>query len=159
MFKSFNPKNTLIALSLICLLVATDLITKKYIINFLFHTNMAVYPVCKGFNLVIVFNRGISFGLFQNYAFSNIIFIILSSCIAISIFIYAILKTRGLKLYSFIIITGGAIGNIYDRIYVGAVRDFLDFYIKDYHWPAFNMADSFICIGAVLYLINSMIKK
>ena len=56
-------------------------------------------------------------------------------------------------------IIGGALGNVIDRIRLGAVFDFLDFYVGDYHWPAFNAADSFICIGAALVIINGFIPS
>ena len=59
--------------------------------------------------------------------------------------------------YSFII--GGAIGNIIDRVNHGAVFDFIDFHIGSYHWPAFNLADSFVCIGAILLVFYSLREK
>ena len=59
--------------------------------------------------------------------------------------------------YSFII--GGAVGNIFDRIRYGAVIDFLDFHIKEYHWPAFNVADSFICLGVGILLLETFKNK
>ena len=57
------------------------------------------------------------------------------------------------------LIIGGALGNVVDRIRFGAVYDFLDFYYHDYHWPAFNMADSFICMGAFLVVLIGMINS
>jgi signal peptidase II len=57
------------------------------------------------------------------------------------------------------LVLGGALGNLYDRITLGHVVDFLDFYIGDYHWPAFNIADSAICIGAALLIYESFTAK
>jgi len=54
---------------------------------------------------------------------------------------------------------GGAIGNLIDRIRHGAVTDFLDFYIKQYHWPAFNVADSAICVGMGVFIYHVLINK
>ena len=56
-------------------------------------------------------------------------------------------------------IIGGALGNVIDRVRLGAVFDFLDFSIGEYHWPAFNVADSFICIGAILVIMHGMLVK
>ena len=66
-------------------------------------------------------------------------------------------KNRGARL-GLALILGGAIGNVIDRIRFGAVVDFLDFYVGEYHWPAFNIADSAICIGVAILLIASFKK-
>ena len=101
-----------------------------------------------------VWNSGVSFGLFQNsgeigrYGFT--IFALLIS----SWLIYSSFKLPRYSSLGFILIASGAIGNAIDRIIYGKVVDFIDFHIADLHWPAFNLADTIIFIGAVLFIYN-----
>ena len=64
-----------------------------------------------------------------------------------------VLKSYGLKKYSLLMILGGAFGNVYDRIFYGAVPDFIDFHVGDFHWFIFNIADVFITLGVILMII------
>lgn len=112
------------------------------------------------FNLVLAWNSGVTFGLFNNSG--QFIFNIISwGTILISIFLIVIMAREKFLARSIplALIIGGAIGNIMDRFKYGAVVDFLDFYISKYHWPAFNFADSFIVAGVFLYLITSHMKE
>lgn len=112
--------------------------------------------VTEFFNFVMVWNKGISFGLFQNYTKSNYFFLAASSSI-ILLLTYMLNKSRSrFEAASLGLIIGGALGNIIDRIQYGAVADFFDFHIGDYHWPAFNIADSCIFCGAVLLIVYSI---
>lgn len=117
------------------------------------------------FNLVLVLNRGISFGLFNAApgATSN-------SLNALWFSIFAVLIVAGLVYWlsrvaspvlglAIGLVIGGAIGNIVDRIRYGAVIDFLDFHIGAHHWPAFNVADSAICIGVAIMLFDSLLVR
>ena len=116
-----------------------------------------VIPVTSFFNLVLTWNNGISFGLFNNG--SNLNALILS-LLAIAIVIFLIMWLRKSETKRVAIglglIIGGAIGNIIDRGLHGAVVDFLDFHINLYHWPAFNIADSCITIGAMILVFDSL---
>jgi signal peptidase II len=116
-----------------------------------------VIPVTSFFNLVLTWNNGISFGLFNNG--SNLNALILS-LLAIVIVIFLIMWLRKSETKRVAIglglIIGGAIGNIIDRGLHGAVVDFLDFHINSYHWPAFNIADSCITIGAMILVFDSL---
>ena len=101
-----------------------------------------------------VWNSGISFGFFQNsgeigrYGFTIFAFIV-------SIWLmYSSFKLPRYSSLGFILIASGAIGNAIDRIIYGKVVDFIDFHIEDLHWPAFNLADTIIFIGATLFLYN-----
>ena len=101
-----------------------------------------------------VWNSGISFGFFQDsgemgrYAFTIFAFIV-------SVWlIFSSFKMPRYSSLGFIFIASGAIGNAIDRIIYGAVVDFIDFHIEDLHWPAFNLADTVIFIGATLFLYN-----
>jgi signal peptidase II len=116
-----------------------------------------VIPVTSFFNLVLTWNNGISFGLFNNG--SNLNALILS-LLAIAIVIFLIMWLRKSETKRVAIglglIIGGAIGNIIDRGLHGAVVDFLDFHIHSYHWPAFIIADSCITIGAMILVFDSL---
>jgi signal peptidase II len=112
------------------------------------------------FNIVLAWNSGVTFGLFNNSG--SFIFTIISwGTILVSIFLIVLMVREKCpaKSLPLALIIGGAIGNIMDRFRYGAVVDFLDFHIENYHWPAFNFADSFIVIGVFLYLITSYMKE
>jgi signal peptidase II len=110
------------------------------------------------FNLVLAFNKGAAFSFlasesgWQRYLFTGI-------SIAASLFLLYLLKRHaGQKLFCWgvALILGGAVGNLIDRLLYGHVVDFLDFYVGGWHWPAFNVADSAICIGAVLFVLDEL---
>lgn len=109
------------------------------------------------FNLSMVWNTGISFGLFSNNAQLGV-YILSAISVAISgFFLVWIIKTP-YKLVRFagIIVIAGALGNVWDRLRFGGVIDFLDFHIAGWHYPAFNVADSCIVVGVGLILINNI---
>ena len=155
-----DKKMLLISLFLIILIIAIDQFTKQWALNFISDiiekTNGVHTHVKKTsfFNIVLVYNNGISFGIFNNLFFmKNILFIVISGITAF--LIYLLFKTKNnINLIAFAFIIGGAIGNLIDRVIYGAVIDFLDFHIKNLHWPAFNIADSAVFIGVVIYIIN-----
>jgi signal peptidase II len=105
------------------------------------------------FSLVHVRNFGGAFGLLAGYAFAKYVFMFLPLFIIAGL-IYMMLAYRFSlgKMFALALILSGAIGNIYDRIVIGYVIDFLDFYYKDWHWPAFNVADISISTGIGLWL-------
>ena len=109
------------------------------------------------FNLVLIWNNGISFGLFNNDNKINALVISLIAAVII-IFLIRLLSKSDTKRNSIGLgmIIGGAIGNVIDRNIHGAVMDFLDIHINAYHWPAFNVADSCITVGALILVINSL---
>lgn len=111
-------------------------------------------------NISLMWNEGIAFGLFafDESFFYNFITILI--IIVIIIVFFMILKNKGYKKYSLIIILGGALGNLYDRIFFGAVPDFIDFHIGDFHWFVFNVADIFISIGVIIMILSEfMVTK
>ena len=105
-------------------------------------------------NISLMWNEGIAFGLFafDESFFYNFITILIIMVIIIVFFM--ILKNKGYKKYSLILILGGALGNLYDRIFFGAVPDFIDFHIGDFHWFVFNVADIFISIGVIIMILS-----
>ena len=116
-------------------------------------------PVFPCFNLYLTFNRGVSFSMFSAQSAMGV-WALIGLTAGISVFvIYFIQKeTEILSRIGLAMVLGGAIGNLIDRIRFGSVVDFLDFYWGKYHWPAFNVADSAICIGATLILFQYMRK-
>jgi len=118
--------------------------------------NIEYIMITDYFNLVKVWNKGVSFGLFDNYEYSKIIFSIIVSFIALIILIWMFFSDRLYLTIALAFIIGGALGNLCDRITHGAVADFLDFHLKSYHWPAFNLADSFVFIGVAMLIIDDL---
>ena len=110
--------------------------------------------VCDFFNLVKVWNTGISFSMFNDYGNAGKIALI---CFALAVVAFLLRwmynEDNRLKIFSLALIIGGALGNVVDRVRAGAVLDFLDFHYQTMHWPAFNLADTFICIGAFLLIL------
>jgi signal peptidase II len=141
------------------LIIILDQVT-KFIIQVVFNDNpYKVIHVIKNFCLLrYVENKGAVWGIFSQS--SSVIIpkvITVLSLAALIVVIYYFLKLESVcvfELTSLSFIIGGAVGNIIDRLYQGYVVDFLELYVKSYHWPTFNVADSFISIGVVLLIIS-----
>ncbi|WHN66500.1 signal peptidase II [Cysteiniphilum sp. QT6929] len=115
------------------------------------------------FNLTLLHNYGAAFSFLSN-ANTTWQVIVLSAialivAIVILIWLARLPKNKNLTACALALILGGALGNVYDRMIHGYVVDFLDFHINNYHWPAFNIADSAICIGAVILILMSFKSK
>ena len=116
--------------------------------------------VCDFFNLVKVWNTGISFSLFNDYGdVGKIALVIFALAVVIFLLRWMYYENNRLKIFGLALIIGGALGNVVDRLRAGAVLDFLDFHYRTMHWPAFNLADSFICIGAFLLIFLEITKR
>jgi signal peptidase II len=112
------------------------------------------------FNLVLTYNRGMSFGLFNNGAGVNALLFSLVAASIIAVLVYWLSRVDSPFLAVAIgLVIGGAIGNVIDRVRFGAVVDFLDFYLGSWHWPAFNLADSAICIGVAAMLLDGLLLR
>lgn len=112
------------------------------------------------FDLVLTYNRGISFGLFNDGAGLNVLVFSLAAAAIIAVLIYWLRRATSPFLAVAIgLIIGGAVGNVIDRLRLGAVVDFLDFHVGSLHWPAFNLADSAICIGVVAMLLDGVLLR
>ncbi len=111
------------------------------------------------FDLVLVHNRGISFGLFDT-ASSNVQWILGGIAVAVSVgLLYWLRRVERRWIGATIgLILGGAVGNVIDRARFGAVIDYLDFHIADYHWPAFNLADAAISVGVLMLFLDALLK-
>ena len=152
-------KSFLINLSLIFIIFLFDRISKIYVIyldNKLFGSEIFSSNFL---NIYLIWNEGIAFGLFSfnEKTFYNILTIIILIVILI-IFIMTI-KSDGFKKYSLLMILGGALGNVFDRLYYKAVPDFIDFHIGNFHWFIFNVADIFITIGILFMVIIELFNK
>ena len=152
-----NLKKFIIGVILILFLtILLDQLT-KYIAFIVLFKDKQVLIINHYLNFRPVWNDGISFGMLQGYGnFGRISFII----IAISISSWIIIYSRKLNIIGFVaynMIAGGALGNVIDRLIHGKVIDFIDVHYKEYHWPTFNMADSFIFIGVLLFVYNELI--
>lgn len=108
------------------------------------------------FDLVMVWNKGVSFGMFNNHASGPIILTILALLIVAVFATWMVRTPFGMVRCGIAMIVGGALGNVVDRLRFGAVADFLDFHIGELHWPAFNLGDSTICLGIAMLLIHSL---
>lgn len=115
-------------------------------------------PITPFFNIVMVWNHGVSFGLFNRESESGPLILTAVSGLICAAFLYLLWRSTS-RFQSLMIacIIGGAIGNIIDRLRFGAVIDFLDFHAFGYHWPAFNLADSLICLGVIGFIVHSLI--
>lgn len=145
------------ALLLAVVIIALDQISKWWVPGLFPDPYHPVIEVTSFFNIVMVWNYGISFGMFAAHR-AAAIFITISLIILIILTIWLFRNHSQRVAWALGFVIGGAIGNVIDRLRFGAVADFLDFHIGTYHWPAFNIADSAIFIGVVLLCIGSMFR-
>ena len=143
---------------LIIIYVLLDQLTKLLIIkNIPYHSFIQLNDY---FSIVNVGNTGIAFSMFQN---NNIFFIVLISLVLIYIIFFIIKNNKEftkLQINCFLLILSGGIGNLIDRIFRGAVVDFIDIGYKEvYRWPAFNVADSCVCVGIILFVISILFSN
>ena len=134
-----------------------DQICKYYVFRFAVE-NGSPYEVCDYLNIVSAFNKGVSFSMLDGGGLWGRVFLIVFAIGVVLFLIHWMLGERSMFVrFSLGLIIGGALGNVTDRVRLGAVYDFLDFHYKNWHWPAFNAADSFTCIGAFLILVHGLI--
>lgn len=149
----------LLWVSIIANVFFLDIFTKLLVKRFVpFYGELVVIP---GFlSITNIVNRGTVFGFFSTYGRSPLYFLFLIlSILAFILILYVFFKTPSSEIisnFSFSLIIGGALGNIFDRIVNGGVTDFIDIYFKSFRWPTFNLADTFITMGAIL-IIGEMI--
>ena len=145
---------------ILCIVIFTlflDQVSKRIVVE-----NIEIlansFEISKFLNLVYVENRGVSFGMFSKHD-KSFYFGILSMLVSAYI-IYLLVQSKNLiESLGLSLILGGAIGNGVDRLYHGFVVDFIDLHFKNLHWPAFNFADSFITVGAVVFVISITLDK
>jgi len=152
-----NLKNKLnISLFSIIFIFLIDRISKFYIINLSQKNFDNELFISKYLNIVLIWNDGIAFGLLsskENYLYNLISLIII---IIILILFYLIYKSKKFKKFSYILVTGGALGNVFDRILYKSVPDFIDVHFNGFHWFIFNIADIFITIGVICLIYDEI---
>ncbi len=149
-----RPVNLLPNIFLILSIIALDQVTKLAILGRDVVDIYSEMEITSFLNLVLVENKGISFGLFSRYEIGWLISI-LTIGIVVVLFIWMRKLERAILALPFSLIIGGAIGNLIDRLNYGFVVDFIDFHFFGWHWPAFNIADSAITVGVIFLLIAS----
>ena len=136
-----------------------DRITKIYLLNMQAGGTDIDFYINSFLNFYLVWNTGIGFGLISME--TNIYYHILTTIIVIINIglIYFLIKSKGIYSYLLVLIIGGSLGNLFDRIYYSAVPDFIDFHFGDYHWFIFNVADIFITLGIIGLISVELIGK
>ena len=154
---NFYKRENIFSLTIILLVFIFDRITKlKILSNF----SESSYYINDYINLELIWNTGIGFGLLSSS--SILIYHSISIIIGIIIFAMLIVLIRSEQLMEktiFSIIIGGACGNIYDRLIYNAVPDFIDVHYQNFHWFVFNIADIFISLGIILFLIKGLLVR
>lgn len=136
-----------------------DQATKYIILEYVMNPPHRI-EVTPFFNIVLAWNRGVSFGLFGHESdLGPILLTLLAVVISIALLIWIRRADDRLTVVALGLIIGGALGNVIDRLRFGAVTDFLDFHAFGYHWPAFNIADSAICVGAAILIGSSLFRR
>ena len=155
---SLNIKKFFIYLGIVLVIFFLDRISKIYILNIAESRGIVEISVNFFLNFILVWNTGIGFGLlsFEHstiYNFITVLIIIINLLI-----IYLIFKSYDLRAYFFILILGGSLGNLFDRVYYSAVPDFIDLNYKGYHWFIFNVADIFITLGIICLIFVELLN-
>ena len=148
----------LFALGLALIWFCVDQATKWWILEYAMNPPEAI-RITSFFNLVLGWNRGISFGMLGGYELPPWTLALLSGSIAAGLGVWLARTNDHLVATGLALIIGGAIGNSLDRIRHGAVTDFLDFHLAGWHWPAFNMADVGVVCGVAFLIIDSLVQR
>ena len=155
---NLNIKKIIINLGIIFVIFFLDRISKIYILNIAETTGTVDIYINSFLNLILVWNTGIGFGLlsFEQitiYNFITVLIIIINILI-----IYFILKSNDFRSYFFLLILGGSLGNLFDRVYYYAVPDFIDINYNEFHWFIFNVADIFITLGIICLIFVELLN-
>ena len=152
--KSFNK--ILFNFFIVIAIFGLDRISKLYVLN-LAETDQFVNIYINQFlNFHLIWNTGVGFGLFSsdtNFYYNLITFLIILINVIILIMIF---KSANYKFFLLLIILGGSLGNLFDRIYYKAVPDFVDLHYNDFHWYIFNVADIFITVGVICLIFAEL---
>ena len=154
-FKIINS-NFYLSLIIILSIFLLDRLTKFYVIYLDKINSGSEIFSSKFLNIYLIWNEGIAFGLFSFNENNLYNFLTIFILIIVFFILYMISKSSGLKKYSLLMILGGALGNVFDRIIYKAVPDFIDFHIGNFHWFIFNLADVFISLGVIFMIIYEL---
>ena len=152
-------KRIIIYTSIIILIFFLDRITKIYILQFASNNLDVNVYINKFLSLNLVWNKGIAFGLFSFE--KSLIYNLITALIVIInlIILYLVFIYKDLRAYFFLMILGGSLGNLFDRLYYGSVPDFIDINIREYHWFIFNVSDIFITLGVICLIIAELLMN
>ena len=151
-----NLRKILINFIIVLVIFLIDRLSKIYILKIAELEKTVDIYVTEYLNFYLIWNKGIAFGLFsfdESFIYNLITFIILTIAIVILVMIT---RSAGFKKYSLLLVFGGSLGNLFDRIYYSAVPDFIDIHINNFHWFVFNAADIFITIGIICLIFDEI---
>ncbi len=148
--------NFVISFIIVTIVVLLDQYSKREVFSYLTQFPFHAKEITSFFNLVTVYNYGISFGMLNDLEYGRWILALVAVTVTVALLIWLIKSNDRYLSVALSLIIGGAIGNIVDRVRYGAVADFLDFHINNYHWPAFNIADSAVFVGTALICIEQI---
>ena len=152
-------KKIIIYISVLTLIFFLDRISKIYILQFASNSLDTNIYINQFLSLNLVWNKGIAFGLFSFE--KSLIYNLITTLIVIInlIILYLVFIYKDLRAYFFLMILGGSLGNLFDRLYYGSVPDFIDINIREYHWFIFNVSDIFITLGVICLIIAELLMN
>ena len=160
MWKSLNLVRVIETLLAITFLVLLDQCMKIFISKIMLEHSFEDMQLLSFLNIVFVRNTGVSFGMFSEWGIlGRYFFSVFSIVVGCFLILLAIFSDKKVFRISLGLISSGALGNAIDRVYFGGVIDFIDFFIYNLHWPAFNFADIFITLGVVFLLFDNIFYK
>tara|TARA_B100000787_G_scaffold87378_1_gene64537 strand:+ start:724 stop:1215 length:492 start_codon:yes stop_codon:yes gene_type:complete len=145
----FHYKKFIYYFFIIILIFSLDRLTKVYVLNYVDLNSKVDIYLTSYLNLYLIWNKGVAFGLFSFN--KTILYNTITALIILVNFLilFMIIKSNDYRKYFLIVILGGSLGNVFDRVYYSAVPDFIDFHIGNFHWFIFNVADIFISLGVI----------
>jgi len=143
------------ALIFIAVLIGADQLLKQYMLSLVFEPPRVI-EVTGFFNLVPVWNRGVSFGMLGDSETSRWVLVGLAFAIVAILVVWLIRAGSTVVVFALVLVIGGALSNVIDRIVFGAVVDFIDIHAFGWHWPAFNLADMSIVAGTAFLLYDGL---
>jgi signal peptidase II len=147
-----------LGLAIAAVTLVVDQATKQYFYDLLVTRGVGYVEVLPVFSLVRVWNFGVSFGMFNTDAwYGRYLFILLALAIIAALLTWLFRASNRLVAVALGLVIGGAVGNVIDRLRWEAVFDFLDVHVGEWHWPAFNLADSAITVGVILLLADGLL--
>ena len=146
------------AVGLVVVLILVDQASKLWIVNHVM-SPPRVIEITPFLNIVMAWNPGISFGMFGQAGLTPWAFFVVAMAFSAALGLWMWRTTDRFLRFALAMMIGGAIGNAIDRVRWGAVADFIDIHAFGWHWPAFNVADSAITIGAVLLVLDSLFRR
>ena len=155
----YLKKSFFINLLIIIIIFSLDRVSKFYVIlNSESNLSPSLFT-SKFLNINLIWNEGIAFGLlsFDQKLYYNLLTVVI--LIITAIILWMVSRSNGMEKIAFLIVLGGSLGNIFDRVLYKSVPDFIDIHINNFHWFIFNVADIFITLGVILLIYLELIVK